>query len=93
MQLNNEFKFREKLWPFMRLSTPLFDINRAYCERRIYPPGNFVILVIVSLILVFGIGDMALGYSGFMVRGIGLAAVAGVLLNLILPKKIAVDEE
>ncbi|MCF6186447.1 MAG: hypothetical protein L3J49_03085 [Desulfobulbaceae bacterium] len=52
-----------------------------------------MILVIVSLILVFGIGDMALGYSGFMVRGIGLAAVAGVLLNLILPKKIAVDEE
>ncbi len=50
-------------------------------------------MVIVSLILVFGIGDMALGYSGFMVRGIGLAAIVGVLLNLILPKKIAVDEE
>ncbi len=50
-------------------------------------------MVIVSLILVFGIGDMALGYSGFMVRGIGLAAIAGVLLNLILPKKLAVDEE
>jgi len=50
-------------------------------------------MVIVSLILVFGIGDMALGYSGFMVRGIGLAAIAGVLLNLILPKKIALDEE
>ncbi len=50
-------------------------------------------MVIVSLILVFGIGDMALGYSGFMVRGIGLAAIVGVLLNLILPKKIAVEEE
>jgi len=45
-------------------------------------------MVIVSLILVFGIGDMALGYSGFMVRGIGLAAIVGVMLNLILPKKI-----
>ena len=50
-------------------------------------------MVIVSLILVFGIGDMALGYSGFMVRGIGLAAIVGVVLNLILPKKIAVGEE
>ncbi len=49
-------------------------------------------MVIVSLILVFGIGDMALGYSGFMVRGIGLAAIIGVLLNLILPGKIARDE-
>jgi len=42
-------------------------------------------LVIVSLILVFGVGDMALGYSGFMVKGIGLSAIVGVLLNLLLP--------
>jgi uracil permease len=42
-------------------------------------------LVIVSLILVFGIGDMALGYSGFVVKGIGLAAIVGILLNLLLP--------
>jgi len=46
-------------------------------------------MVIVSLILVFGIGDMALGYAGFMVRGIGLAAIVGVALNLILPRRIA----
>lgn len=45
-------------------------------------------MVIVSLILVFGIGDMALGYADFMVRGIGLAAIVGVALNLLLPKKI-----
>lgn len=44
-------------------------------------------LVIVSLILVFGIGDMALGYKGFMVQGIGLSAIVGVLLHLILPGK------
>ncbi len=44
-------------------------------------------MVIVSLILVFGIGDMALGYKGFMVQGIGLSAIVGVLLNLILPGK------
>ena len=46
-------------------------------------------MIIVSLILVFGIGDMALGYADFMVRGIGLAAIVGVVLNLLLPKKIS----
>jgi uracil permease len=49
-------------------------------------------MVIVSLILVFGIGDMALGYAGFMVRGIGLAAIVGVVLNLVLPKNIIADD-
>ena len=42
-------------------------------------------MVIVSLILVFGIGDMAFGAAGFMVKGIGLSAIVGVLLNLLLP--------
>ena len=42
-------------------------------------------MIIVSLILVFGIGNMALGVSGFMVKGIGLAAIVGILLNLFLP--------
>ncbi|PID71980.1 MAG: uracil permease [Desulfobulbus propionicus] len=44
-------------------------------------------LVIVSLILVFGIGDMALGYKGFVVQGIGLSAIVGILLHLLLPGK------
>ncbi len=48
-------------------------------------------LVIVSLILVFGIGDMALGYSGFMIKGIGLAAIVGILLNLLLPAGDSTD--
>lgn len=43
-------------------------------------------LVIVSIILVFGIGDMALGYGDFKLAGIGLAGIAGVLLNILLPK-------
>ncbi len=42
-------------------------------------------MVIVSLILVFGIGDMAFGTSGFMVKGIGLSAIVGIVLNLVLP--------
>ena len=43
-------------------------------------------MVIVSLILVFGIGDMALGTAGFMVKGIGLSAIVGILLNVLLPE-------
>jgi uracil permease len=43
-------------------------------------------LVIVAVVLVFGIGDMALGYGEFQLAGIGLAGLAGVLLNLVLPK-------
>ena len=43
-------------------------------------------LVIVSIILVFGIGDMVLGYGEFQLSGIGLAGIIGVLLNILLPK-------
>lgn len=44
-------------------------------------------MVIVAVILVFGIGDMVLGYGKFSLAGIGLAGVIGVLLNIILPDK------
>jgi len=43
-------------------------------------------LVIVSLILVLGIGGMQLGIGEFKLGGIGLAAIIGVLLNAILPQ-------
>lgn len=43
-------------------------------------------LVIVAVILVFGIGDMFLGYGKFQLSGIGLAGIIGVLLNRFLPK-------
>ncbi|MBU2494866.1 MAG: uracil-xanthine permease family protein [Bacteroidetes bacterium] len=45
-------------------------------------------LVIVAVILVFGIGDMLLGYGEFQLSGIGLAGIVGVLLNRLLPKQI-----
>ncbi len=48
-------------------------------------------MIIVSLILVFGIGDMALGTAGFMVEGIGLSAIVGILLNLFLPQENSED--
>lgn len=43
-------------------------------------------LVIVAVILVFGIGGMAFSLSEFTLKGIGLAGIVGVILNLILPK-------
>jgi uracil permease len=43
-------------------------------------------LSIVALILVFGIGGMTLSVGKFALGGIGLAGIAGVILNLILPK-------
>lgn len=42
-------------------------------------------LIIISVILVFGIGDMQLSIGSFTLGGIGLAGVAGLLLNQILP--------
>ena len=43
-------------------------------------------LVIVSLVLILGIGGAELTVGTFSIGGIGLSAVVGVLLNLILPK-------
>ena len=48
--------------------------------------GNTRNLVIASLILTLGIGGAELTAGRFTISGIGLAAVVGVLLNIILPK-------
>lgn len=44
-------------------------------------------LTIVAIILVFGIGGMSFSAGEFTIKGIGLAGITGVLLNLILPSK------
>ncbi len=44
-------------------------------------------LVIVAIILVFGLGDMALGYGKFQLAEIGLAGIVGVFLNIIIPRQ------
>lgn len=41
--------------------------------------------VIVSLVLTVGIGGAVISWGNFSLAGIGLAAVVGILLNLILP--------
>ncbi|NMG29413.1 uracil-xanthine permease family protein [Aromatoleum evansii] len=44
-------------------------------------------LVIVSSVLVFGIGGLALKLDGVALQGVSLCGVAAVLLNFVLPKK------
>ena len=46
-------------------------------------------LVIVSLILILGIGGAELTFGSFTIGGIGLAALVGVILNLVIPKSKA----
>ena len=48
--------------------------------------GNTRNLVIVSIILILGIGGAEFSIGTFTIGGIGLSAVVGVLLNLILPQ-------
>lgn len=48
-------------------------------------PRNFIIFAIV---LVFGIGGMALNFGGYNIQGISLCALVAIILNLVLPQKI-----
>ena len=48
--------------------------------------GNTRNLVIASLILTLGIGGAELTFGNFTIGGIGLAALIGVILNLVIPK-------
>jgi len=43
-------------------------------------------MIIVSLVLVFGLGGMNFGIGEFTLQGIGLAAIAAILLNIVLPQ-------
>lgn len=43
-------------------------------------------VIIVSVMLTVGLGGAVLSYGAFSIAGIGLAALIGVLLNLVLPK-------
>lgn len=49
--------------------------------------GNTRNLVIVSLILTLGVGGAELSVGSITISGIGLAALVGVILNLVLPYK------
>ena len=47
--------------------------------------GEIRNMIIVSLTLTVGIGGAVLSWGSFSMSGIGLAAVLGMVLNLILP--------
>jgi uracil permease len=49
-------------------------------------------LLIVALILVFGIGGITFSAGAFTLKGVGLATLVGVILNLILPDKTTTKE-
>lgn len=45
-------------------------------------------IVIISIILVFGVGGMSFQAGKFALQGIGLSSIVGVLLNLLLPQSL-----
>lgn len=51
--------------------------------------GNTRNLIIVSLILILGIGGAEMTFGSITIGGIGLAALVGVILNLIIPRSKA----
>lgn len=57
----------------------------VHAKEDLLKPKN---LIIIALILVFGIGGMVVEMEQIMtLKGIGLAAITGVILNLILPDR------
>ncbi len=46
-------------------------------------------LIIISMIMVLGIGGAEIPRGDFALVGVGLAGVLGVLLNLVLPREKA----
>ena len=46
-------------------------------------------LIIISMIMVLGIGGAEIPIGDFALVGVGLAGVLGVLLNLVLPREKA----
>ena len=43
-------------------------------------------MIIVSMVLVLAIGGMVVDFGGVAFSGIGLGAIVGILLNIVLPK-------
>ena len=50
-------------------------------------------MIIVSMVLVLAIGGMVVDMGGVAFSGIGLGAIVGIVLNLVLPKGHHIIEE
>jgi len=62
----------------------------ANSKTNLSCPRNMIIL---SIILVFAIGGMSFNFGGVGFSGIGLGAIVGIILNLILPQPRLDDTE
>ncbi|WP_136523742.1 uracil-xanthine permease family protein [Geomonas ferrireducens] len=58
-----------------------------HAQVDMHRPRN---LIIVSLVLVFGIGGLSINVAGQHLHGVSLCGIAAILLNLLLPKGEAV---
>ncbi len=61
-----------------------------HARVNMHRPRN---LVIVSLVLVFGIGGLTLQLGSFSLHGVSLCGIAAILLNLLLPSDKGLDGE
>jgi len=52
-------------------------------KQDLLEPRN---MAVVALILIFGVGGLSLGTAEFSLKGVSLAAVLGVAVNLVLPR-------
>jgi len=52
-------------------------------KEDLYDPRN---MAIMSIMLISGIGGMSLQAGNFSLKGVGLASILGLVLNLVLPK-------
>lgn len=50
-------------------------------------------MVIISVILVIGISNLTISFAGVEFAGMGLAALVGILLNIILPENVDFDNK
>ncbi len=50
--------------------------------------GQMLFVAIVALVLVTGVGGLSVGSAEWALKGIGLAGIMGVVVNLILPGRV-----
>ena len=78
--------FSRKNWLLLLLFGTIASVGINSLMKNKVDLGNTRNLVIASLILTLGIGGAELTFGNFTIGGIGLAALVGVLLNLVIPK-------
>lgn len=65
-----------------------FNGMKVLIEKKV-DFSNLRNVIIISVILIIGLGGAVIGSGSFKIFGVGLAAIVGVALNLLLPKEKA----